>query len=133
MSKETTYAGKLGDWRRLLMAALANLAQLPDLQGIISRFEALVDRAYDFSQQQAAHAAGKQEASKQLQGLIVEGDRLATVLRKALQSYYGPGSEKLAEFGLTPFRGRKPTEEPEPEAPPPGPEIAAPPAGETTT
>jgi hypothetical protein len=133
MSKETTYAGKLGDWRRLLMAILANLAQLPDLQGIISRFETLVDRGYDLSQKQAAHAAGKQEASKQLQELLGEGDRLATVLRKSLQSYYGPGSEKLSEFGLKPFRGRRSAEEPEPEAPPPGPEIAAPPAGDATS
>ena len=131
MSKETTYAGKLGDWRRLLMAVLANLGQLSDLQGIISRFEALVNRGHDLSQRQAAHAAGKQEATKQLQELIIEGDRLVTVLRKSLQSYYGPNSEKLAEFGVQPFRGRKPKEEPEPEAPP-APEPTAPPAGEAT-
>ena len=133
MSKETTYAGKLGDWRRLLVAILANLGQLPDLQGIVSRFEALVNRGHDLSRQQAAHVAGKQETSRQLQEVIGEGDRLATVLRKSLQSYYGPRSEKLAEFGVQPFRGRQPKEEPEPEAPPPAPETTAPPAGEATS
>ena len=132
MSKETTYAGKLGDWRRLLLAVLANMAQLPDLQGIVSRLEALVTRGHDLSQEQAAHAASKQETSRQLQEVISEGDRLATVLRKSLQSYYGPGSEKLVEFGLRPFRGRKPAAAPEPEAPPPV-EIAAPPGGEPTS
>ena len=132
MSKETTYAGKLGDWRRLLTAVLANLAQLPDLQGIISRFETLLERAHDVAQQQAAQTADKQETTKQLQALISEGDRLVTVLRKSLQSYYGPGSEKLVAFGLKPFRSRKPATEPEPEAPPPV-EIAAPLGGEPTS
>ena len=130
MSKETTYAGKLGDWRRLLTAIIANLAQLPDLEGFVARLELLLSRAHDLSQQQAAQTADKQETTRQFQELISEGDRLATVLRKALQSHYGPGSEKLVEFGVRPFRGRKPAPEPEPEAPPPGPEIAAPPAGE---
>ena len=126
MSKETTYAGKLGDWRRLLTSVLANLGQLPDLQGIVSRFEALLNRGHDLARQQAAHVAGKQETSKQLKEVISEGDRLATLVRKSLQSHFGPRAEKLAEFGVQPFRGRKPAEEPEPEP-------TAPPAGETTS
>jgi hypothetical protein len=59
-------------------------------------------------QQQAALTASKQDASKQFRDLIVEGQRLATGMTRFLQQNYGTRSEKLAEFGLQPFRGRKP-------------------------
>jgi hypothetical protein len=32
---------------------------------------------------------------------------MATVLRFSLKQFYGPTSEKLVEFGIQPFRGRK--------------------------
>jgi hypothetical protein len=37
---------------------------------------------------------------------MVEGGRVATVLRQSLKAHYGVRSEKLAEFGVKPFRGR---------------------------
>ena len=65
-------------------------------------------------------AASKQERSKQLQAIISEGQRLATGMRKMIVHQYGVRSEKLTEFGLQPFRGRKakPAEE-NPEKPQP--------------
>jgi hypothetical protein len=62
--------------------------------------------------------------TRQLQEALVEGQRLATVLRLAIKEHYGIRSEKLAEFGLQPVRGRprkaKPAA-PEPPAPAPQP------------
>jgi hypothetical protein len=55
---------------------------------------------------QAAQKAAKQEASKTLKTAVLEGDRLANLLRTALKQHYGIRSEKLAEFGMQPFRGR---------------------------
>jgi hypothetical protein len=42
------------------------------------------------------------------------------MLRQGVKQHYGIRSEKLAEFGLQPFRGRKTKTEPEPkpETPP---------------
>jgi hypothetical protein len=37
----------------------------------------------------------------------VEGERVASLIRSALKQHYGIRSEKLAEFDLKPFRGRK--------------------------
>jgi len=59
--------------------------------------------------------------------MLTEGGRLTALLRHALKQHYGIRSEKLAEFGLQPFRGRK---QPEPSTPatpgtPPGPEAAS--------
>jgi hypothetical protein len=60
--------------------------------------------------------AGKQEASKQLNTFVTEGERLATVLQLAVKQHYGIRAEKLAEFGLQPFRGRTKAK-PAPETP----------------
>ena len=56
--------------------------------------------------QQSAFTASKQEASQKLKTFLIEGDRLANVLQLAVKQHYGIRSEKLAEFGLQPFRGR---------------------------
>ena len=44
---------------------------------------------------------------------MVEGERLANLLRVNLKQHYGIRSEKLSAFGLQPFRGRKGKEAPE--------------------
>ncbi len=48
--------------------------------------------------------------------LASQGNRLAALVRQALLEHYGISEEKLAEFGLQPFRGRarkQSAEEPE--------------------
>lgn len=47
--------------------------------------------------------------------MISEGQRLASVVRSAVKEHYGVREEKLAEFGMQPFRGRKPKSETEAE------------------
>jgi hypothetical protein len=106
MSNEVTYAGKRGLWRQRLSTVAANAADLEHIQGLANRLEATLQAVEDVTRQQAAFVAGKQESSLQLGALMSDGDRLDTLLRKALRQHYGPGSEKLAEFGLQPFRGR---------------------------
>lgn len=51
--------------------------------------------------------ARKQEATQRIQEILPEGRRTATFLRRILKQQYGPRSEKLAAFGIQPFRGRK--------------------------
>jgi hypothetical protein len=119
--RETTNAGKLGKLQKLSAALAANSGDLANVQGSIAQFAGLVTQAQDAAKLQAALTAGKQEASRQLNSLMSDGERLATVLQLVVKQHYGIRSEKLAEFGLQPFRGRnraaKPV--PEPELPPP--------------
>lgn len=117
MSRETTYAGRLGDWRRLLASLEANAAELTHLEASRGKLETLWSEAVELNKQQAERAAAKQDASKRLQSLVVEGDRLATVLRFALKEHYGIRAEKLAAFGLQPFRGRSRKVKQAPEGP----------------
>lgn len=115
MAKETTYSGKLGDWRRLLESLKTNTADLAYLETPRTELEGLLAQAIEINTKQAIHRAAKQDLSKQLRTLVTEGDRLATLLRGAIKQRYGIRSEKLAEFNLQPFRGitRKPAPSPE--------------------
>ena len=117
MGNETTYSGVLGSLGRLSTALGANAADLAHLDGARLRLETVVGDAEGLAQQQAAFTASKQEASKKFRDLLVEGQRLASGMTKFLQEHYGTRSEKLAEFGLQPFRGRKPRTAKTPEPP----------------
>ena len=125
MAKETTYAGVLGDLQRFAAALAANRVELPHLEGSIGRLEALLGQAQQAAMQQAALVASKQDASKQLKASLIEGQRLANGLRSLLKEFYGLRSEKLAEYGLKPFRGRKRQEKPESPELPEGSEVKA--------
>ena len=125
--RETTQSGQLGEWKRLRSALQVNQAELPQLAIQMTQFDTLVGQAEDLFQSQAALAADKQEASRQLAKLVADCQRLSTVLRFELKQFYGPSAEKLTEFGIQPFRGRKrltpptppPAEETDPATPAP--------------
>jgi len=106
MGNEQTYKGKIEDWNHLEGRLTANATDLAHLEGLRTQLGAVLEQARQIAASQAAQKAAKQEASKTLKKAIVEGDRLANLLRAALKQHYGIRSEKLAEFGLQPFRGR---------------------------
>jgi len=107
MSKETTYAGMLGDWERWATALLADGSAVGHLEVPRAQLESLTVRGKELIQKQSDLTASKQDTSKELRKLIIEGQRLVTVLRVAVRQHYGIDSEKLARFGLQPFRGRR--------------------------
>jgi hypothetical protein len=113
----------LGKLQKLSTALAANGGDLQHLQGSITQLATLLTQAQEAAKQQAAFMAGKQEASKQLNTFVTEGERLATVLQLAVKQHYGIRAEKLAEFGVQPFRGRTKAkaapETPTPATPPP--------------
>jgi chromosome segregation ATPase len=116
MQIEKSYSGMLGGLARLTAALAANSAELPHLEGVRARLEKIVTEAQEVAKQQAALTASKQDSTKQLKSLLTEGQRVATGLQKLLKENYGLRAEKLAEFGLKPFRGRK-TKSQTPETP----------------
>jgi hypothetical protein len=109
--RETTYTGIMGELRRFLEAFISNAGELGHLETLRIRVASLLERAHDLARQQAAVTASRQELSKLLRETIQEAVRAMAVLRAAVRDHYGPRSEKLAEFGLQPFRGRKPKTE----------------------
>ena len=116
--KERTYLGIIGLLQRLLMALEANKSELPHLEGFRTKLAAMLSQILDLSHQQSSLRASKQEASKQLRQLTEDGQKLASVVFAAVKEHYGNREEKIAEFGLQPFRGRKvKPEQEEPELP----------------
>ena len=117
MAREKTYNGVLGRWEKLNQMLEANKDDLPGLETARQDLAKVLTQALEAAKRQAVHTAGKQEASKVLKGLITEGERIATMLWQGLRIRYGIRSEKLAEFGLQPFRGRPRKAKPAPEEP----------------
>jgi hypothetical protein len=123
MTRESTYKGKFGDWDKLNTMLTANASELAHLEPLRVQLAASLAQGQAQAAQQAVHTAAKQDSSQQLRSTVVEGDRLANLLRKALQQHYGIRSEKLVEFGVKTFRGRVRTAKP---TPAPGPTPPAP-------
>lgn len=103
------------EWQKLIATLEANAADLPHAEVPKTELAAMVTRAQGISLEQAALAATKQEKSKQLKDVMTEGQRLANALRVLIRQRYGIRSEKLVEFNLQPFRGRKRKAPTEPE------------------
>jgi hypothetical protein len=124
-------------WERLIERVAANAPELAHLEVSRAKLEALMTQARQTAAAQAAQVAAKQQASQTMKTTIAEGERLATVLLVSVKEHYGPRSEKVAEFGLKPFRGRKAKVAPETPgtpapgspAPSPGGAVAQPPSG----
>jgi 23S rRNA maturation mini-RNase III len=115
--RETRKAAIMGDLQNLSTTMEANKDLLADLEPLRLKFVGIVTQSLNIRKQQVAFQASKQESSKQLQKLLTEGQAMANVLRTAVKSHFGPREEKIVEFGLQPFRGRKvkaATEEPTP-------------------
>ena len=123
MSREPKYGATLNGWERLLASMEANPEDFKAFEDYRAKLKSMLDTAREASAHQAAMAATKQEATKNLQALLVEGRKLANFLRNGVKQRYGNRSEKLVEFGLAPFRGKtkaKSDQKP-PATPPPSP------------
>lgn len=107
MAYESTKVAKLGSLQQFATAIAANTSELPHLEKSSLQFVEMVGTLQGIAKDQASLVASKQEASKQFQTLLIECQRLASVLRAAIKQHYGIRSEKLAEYNLQPFRGRK--------------------------
>jgi hypothetical protein len=118
MGTERTQSAILGDLQRLSAVLTENADELQLMGGAIAELESVVRRAQAAAQRQAALAASRMEATEEFQRLLREGSRLGNSVRQQLKYLYGIGSNKLVEFGMQPYRGRKPSERGEPEAGP---------------
>ena len=109
----------VAEWRKTGTAVGANAADLPHLEPPRAALESLHEEFQSLSRQQDVLAATRQDVSKRIRQVLTEGNRIAAFLRAGARQRFGPASEKLVEFGIQPFRGRKRTKaEPEPPAEP---------------
>ena|SRR6185436_7114106 len=88
-------------------ALAANMEEFPHFRPQVDRLAALLALLQELTAEQARLTAARQEVSKQIAELTDEAQKLMTVLDAVVREHYGKSSEKLAEYGLQPFR-RKP-------------------------
>ena len=96
-----------GDLQILKAALAANAADLPEMEITRQYFDSLVAQMQEAATRQAVLTSSKQEATRHLQTVMAEASRVATLLRNGVKVHYGTQAEKLNEFGMQPFRGRK--------------------------
>jgi hypothetical protein len=109
-----SYAEINRGWLGLAAGLTSNAADVPHLDSRRQELMDLMAEAQDLVARQAVQAAAKQETTKRLQEVIDRGLKLGTFLRVGVKQHYGTRSEKLVEFSLQPFRGRRPAK-PSPE------------------
>jgi hypothetical protein len=122
MARVRKYLNFLNGWEQVNTAAEANAADVPHMEPMRVKLQALLEQARSLSAQQGALTSSKQETSKALRKLIRKGQKLVDFMRTGAVEHYGPDSEKLVEFGMQPFRGRskaaaKPPDKPAPQTP----------------
>ena len=118
MFKSNSFAETVNGWEELLTALEQNSGELPQLETPRQRLQAILDQIKVFAAEQAALTASRQTATSRVEYLLVQGRKLATVLRTSVREHYGNRNEKVAEFGLQPLRTRRQA----PESPLPQPE-----------
>jgi hypothetical protein len=123
MAREPKYGTTLNGWQRLLTSMEANPQDFRPLEAYRAQLQTKLDAARQAATEQAAMAAAKQDATKRLNDLLVEGRKLVTFLRGGIKQRYGDKSEKLVEFDLTPVRpkAKSTTDATKPPTPPPPP------------
>ncbi|HYG65934.1 MAG TPA: hypothetical protein VEL74_25375 [Thermoanaerobaculia bacterium] len=84
----------------------ANAAELPQLDGTRTSIQNVLQTLRESSVEQDFFRAQKQQATKRQEAAVDEGRKLISYVKVVLRQHYGSRSEKLAEFGVQPFRGR---------------------------
>jgi hypothetical protein len=132
-NKETTmpnkaFADVMTEWEKLLTTVLTNKEDLLYVDGYRQQLEIEMTGAKAASVRQSAAQAEAQQASRDLEGFLKRGHDLANRIGTGVKSKYGIRAEKLKEFGLKVFRGKKKssTVKPPPQVEPP---TAGPPLG----
>ena len=122
-----THAQSLKAWKDRLTALEANKEEVKHLETRRDKLQTIHDGALAAIRDQATAKALKQDASKRLEALMKEGRKVDTFLTTGLREHYGDRSEKLEEFLIKPFRGRRSrkSEKKPVEKPAPTPETAA--------
>jgi len=87
-------------------ALAANIEEIRHLKEPLARLDALLALLRQLTAEQASLTAKRQEVSKRIAELTNEAQKLLTFLDVGVKQHYGNRSEKLAEYGLQPFRSK---------------------------
>ena len=133
MASVKRYMNITNGWEHTSSGVKANASELEDLGTFCAKLDVHLDQARSLYSEQSTFRASKQEATKKLMDVLRAGNLIADVVRTAIREHYGVDSEKLIEFGIEPFRGRKRKAAPTPTEPEPDPTESLSPASTPDT
>ena len=87
-------------------ALAANIEEFPHFRSQVARLDTLLALLKELTAEQARLTASRQEVSKRIAEVNDEAQKLMTFLDVAVKEHYGKSSEKLAEYGMQPFRSK---------------------------
>jgi hypothetical protein len=117
-SRKTRQSDVIKQWQNLVSALADNIGDVQHLATRFVKLQGILAESIHVLQDQATARASKQTASRRMESLLSEGQKVATFLNVGIREHYGNRSEKLAEFHLQPLRGRRPILDTEPPPPP---------------
>ncbi|HYG62695.1 MAG TPA: hypothetical protein VEL74_08945 [Thermoanaerobaculia bacterium] len=104
---KTSYSIALVERYQLAKSLEANTSQIPHLESSRFRLQRMLEELRELMTEQDRLQARKQEVTRRIQDLEEQSGKLAAFLKVGIKEHYGTRSERLVEFGLQPFRGRR--------------------------
>ncbi|HTG31789.1 MAG TPA: hypothetical protein VLB76_02570 [Thermoanaerobaculia bacterium] len=103
---KSSLADFMSDWETLLKNVTDTATELPDMNVYKTALEQLAERARDGIALAHSRRGFKQQETLERRSVMVEGKDAAAKLRSAIKAHFGPRSERLIQYGMTPIRKR---------------------------
>lgn len=117
MPNKTSYADLVRELERLLQAFNDNQGTMAPAAPQRDTLEIALNDLKDMKSRQDSFAAQRQEATQQVEALMLQAREEARRLRGMAKGLLGTRNERLVQFQVAPIRSR-PRLKPEPTAPP---------------
>ena len=104
---QRTLAAKIDRWSALGDNLTTYIDQLPHLKDAFTQFQGMLGHAKTLRNLLKKLRADTGDAMTQRNGMLDGGEDLYTRLSLGLQSFHGPASDRLHEFGLKPKKARR--------------------------
>ncbi len=103
---KSSLADFISDWEALLKNVTETATELPSMDIYKNALEQLTGQAKDGVALAQSRRGFKQQETRELRSLMLQGKDAAAKLRSAIKAHFGPRSERLVQYGMTPIRKR---------------------------
>ena len=103
---KSSLADFISDWEALLKNVTETAAELPNMDVYKTALEQLAGQVKDGIALANSRRGFKQQETRDLRSLTIQGKDAAAKLRSAIKAHFGPRSERLVQYGMTPIRKR---------------------------
>ena len=103
---KSSLADFISDWEALLKNVTETAPELPNMDVYKTALEQLAGQVKDGIALANSRRGFKQQETRDLRLLMLQGKDAAAKLRSAIKAHFGPRSERLVQYGMAPIRKR---------------------------